>query len=327
MPLPAIRLIAVDLDGTLLSHEGQVGPANRAALLAAERAGITIVIATGRRHTYALKVLHDLGLSPNTILISSNGAVVRTFGNALLERTLMDPAAARWLCAHLGEFRNALVITFDKTLPTGEDARGALVVEELADLHQSISRWMIANEPYILRIEPIEDSLHGDAPIQMMLCGTVARMRAAEALMLQHPGVAPVGDPRATGSISLNRTEYPDRDLSIVDILPAGCSKGAALLRLAAAHGILPDETMALGDNWNDLSMLEIAAMPVLMGNAPADLLAMAAERQWLVSAPHFADGVAEAIATILPESPPESAAETLDGRSAQGPELVGLKR
>ena len=327
MPLPTIRLIAVDLDGTLLSHEGQVGPANRAALLAAERAGITLVIATGRRHTYARKVLQDLGLSPDTILISSNGAVVRTFDSALLERTLMDPAAARWLCAHLGEFRNALVITFDRTLPTGEDARGALVVEELADLHNSIGRWMIVNEPYILRMQPIEDSLHGEAPIQMMLCGTVARMRAAEALMLEHPGVAPVGDPRDTGSISLNRTEYPDRDLSIVDILPAGCSKGAAILRLAASRGIPQGEIMALGDNWNDLSMLEIAGSPVLMGNAPADLLAMAAERQWLISAPHFADGVAEAIAAILPEMAPESARETLHGKSTQGSELVGLER
>lgn len=327
MPHPAIRLIAVDLDGTLLSHEGRVGPANRAALLAAERAGITVVIATGRRHTYALNVLHDLGLSPDTILISSNGAVVRTFRSALLERTLMDPAAARWLCAHLGEFRNALVITFDKTLSTGEDARGSLVVEELADLHNSISRWMIANEPYLLRVEPIEDSLHGEAPIQMMLCGTVARMRAAEALMLQHPGVAPVGDPRATGTISLNRTEYPERDLSIVDILPAGCSKGAAILRLAASRGIIEGEIMAIGDNWNDLSMLEIAALPVLMGNAPADLLAMAEERQWLISAAHHADGVAEAIATVLPEIASEPAPGTIERESQAGPELVGLKR
>ena len=325
MPLPRIRLIAVDLDGTLLSHEGKVGPANRAALLAAERAGITIAIATGRRHTYALNVLRDLGLSPDTILISSNGAVVRTFGSRLVERTLMEPATARWLCGHLGEFRNALVITFDKTLPTGEDARGSLVVEELADLHNSISRWMIANEPYILRIEPIEDALNGDTPIQMMVCGTVERMRAAEALMLEHPDVAPVGDTRSTGKISLNRTEYPERDLSIVDILPAGCSKGTAILRLVASRGIPQGEIMAIGDNWNDLSMLEIAGLPVLMGNAPDDLLAMAAQRNWLVSGPHHADGVAEAIDTILPEPSSDPLTEAPEKRSKDETELITL--
>ena len=327
MSLPKIRLIAVDLDGTLLSHEGQVGPANRAALLAAERAGITVVIATGRRHTYALHVLHELGLSSGTILISSNGAVVRNFASELIERTLMEPDVARWLCGHLGEYRNALVITFDKTLPSGEDSRGSLVVEELADLHNSIGRWMITNEPYILRVDPIEDSLNGDAPIQMMVCGGVTRMRAAEALMLEHPEVAPVGDTRSTGKISLNRTEYPERDLSIVDILPAGCSKGAAILRLAASRGIPASQIMAIGDNWNDLSMLEIAGLPVLMGNAPDDLLAMAAERNWLISAPHHADGVAEAIGAILPELGSATLIESPEKRSRTEPELIILKK
>ena len=327
MPFPHIRLIAVDLDGTLLSHDGQVGSANRAALIAAERAGIAIAIATGRRHTCALNVVRELGLKMETTLISSNGAVVRTFGSELVERTLMEPASARWLCGHLGEFRNALVITFDKTVPGGGDARGSLVVEELADLHNSIGRWMQTNEPYVLRVEPIEDCLQGEAPIQMMVCGTVARMRAAETLMLEHPDVAPVGDTRSTGKISLNRTEYPERDLSIVDILPAGCSKGAAILRLAASNGISADQIMAIGDNWNDLSMLEIAGLPVLMGNAPEDLLAMALERNWLISAPHHADGVAEAIAAILPELASETIIETREKTSAERPELIILQK
>ena len=100
--------------------------------------------------------------------------------------------------------------------------------------------------------------------------------------------------------ISLNRTEYPERDLSIVDILPAGCAKGAALLRLASAHNIAASEIMAIGDNWNDLSMLEIAGHPVLMGNAPEDLKQIAAQRNWHVTSHHLEDGVAAAIEAIL---------------------------
>jgi len=300
-----VRMIAVDLDGTLLGADGRVGARNLEALLAAEEAGIYVAIATGRRHCYALRVLRGLGLKDDTLLVSSNGAVVREFGSGLIERTLMETSTAEWLCGHLGEFRNALVVTFDRVQPDGEDTRGALVVEEFDDLHGSIGNWMRNNERYIAQVRPIEDCLRAEAPIQMMLCGTVERMRRAEAWMVGHPLVAGVGQVKDGAGISLNRTEYPERDLSIVDILPAGCSKGAALVRLAAARGFGADQIMAVGDNWNDLSMLEVAGFPVLMGNAPADLQAMAVERGWVTTCGHNADGVAEAVYRALPELVP----------------------
>ena len=112
-----IRMIALDLDGTLLGADGRVSARNLAALMAAEEAGIYVAIATGRRHCYALHVLRGLGLADETILVSSNGAVVRDFASALIERTLMETATAEWLCGHLGEFRNALVVTFDRVQP------------------------------------------------------------------------------------------------------------------------------------------------------------------------------------------------------------------
>ena len=301
------QLIALDLDGTLLNPEGKISPRNLATLVAAEAAGITVVIATGRRHFYALKVLGDLPLRPETVLISSNGAVVRTFASTLIERTHLLPAAARWLVQHLGEYRNALVLTFDRTVSegpkAGEDMRGALVIEHLPTLTRSIGLWMQSNEPYIQVVDPIEQCLsEQDPPIQAMLCGTVERMRLAEQHLLLDPQVAAVGEQRSGGTIQLNRTEYPERDLSIVDILPAGCSKGAAILRLAASIGIPQSAIMCIGDNWNDLSMLEIAGHPVLMGNAPADLQQLAAQKSWPLTASHTEDGVAEAIERACPQ-------------------------
>ena len=68
-------------------------------------------------------------------LISSNGTVMRTIGS---EADGADAAAedgARWLCAHVEEFRNSLVMTFDKVGPDGEDTRGSLVVEQMEELH------------------------------------------------------------------------------------------------------------------------------------------------------------------------------------------------
>jgi hypothetical protein len=163
---------------------------------------------------------------------------------------------------------------------------------------------MTANAPYIQRVVPIERALEGDAPIQMMLCGTVERMRRAEDRLLEHPGVSAVGiTPEASRpgvQVALSRTEYPARDLSIVDILPAGCSKGAALLRLAKSWGVRPEEMMAIGDNWNDVSMLEVAGRAMLMENAPEDLKTVAVERGWMIGGHHDADGVAEAIEAAL---------------------------
>jgi hypothetical protein len=163
---------------------------------------------------------------------------------------------------------------------------------------------MAANEPYISHVAPIERALEGEAPIQMMICGTIERMRTAEVRLLEHPGVCAVGaDSDPDAEIALHRTEYPERNLSIVDILPAGCSKGAALLRLAARRGLGAEEILAIGDNWNDLSMLEMAGRRVLMGNAPEDLKREAAERGWAVGRRHDEDGVAEAIEAIMAEA------------------------
>ena len=321
---PDVRMIAIDIDGTLLGPDGKVSPRNLAALQAAETAGVEIVIATGRRHCYAMRILRPLGLNGQNVLISSNGTVTRTLGSASdspvylpsvpIERTFLSRETSLWLCRHLAEYRNALVLTFDKTGPDGEDARGALVVEQLEELHSSIGKWMEANEPYIAHVVPIEDSLQNEVPIQAMLCGTIERMRRAEACLLEHPGVRASGsaspetvldgqlspDPLAIHHLALHRTEYPERDLSILDILPAGCSKGSALLRLAASRGLTAAQTMAIGDNWNDLPMLEVAGYAVLMGNAPEDLKALARQRGWTIAPPNSADGVAETVESAL---------------------------
>jgi hydroxymethylpyrimidine pyrophosphatase-like HAD family hydrolase len=312
-------MVAVDVDGTLLGAEGRVSARNVAALKAAERAGVEVVIATGRRHSYAMKVLRGLDLGEENGLISSNGAVVRTLGARLLKRTLLEQRTAEWLCGHMGEFRRALLVTFDRVQADGEDTRGALVVEEMDDLRGSIGKWMAANEPYIETVIPMEEALGREGMIQMMLCGTIERMRGAEALLMGDPKVVGVGlsplrksEVRREGAelvkpgaqveaeAALHRTEYPERDLSIVDILPAGCSKGRALLELARQRGVEREEILAIGDNWNDVSMLEAAGSAVLMANAPEDLKEVARGRGWGVGAHHLEDGVAQAVEAAL---------------------------
>jgi hypothetical protein len=225
----------------------------------------------------------------------------------LIERTRLPGTTARWLCGYLGEFRGSLVMTFDKVGPDGEDPRGAMVVEKLEELQGSIARWMVVNEPYIAHVVPIERALEGEDPIQMMVCGTMERMGRAWARLLEHPKVSAAGvegkELVEDAEVTLQRTEYPERDLCIVDILPAGCSKGSALRRLAARRGIRMEEILAIGDNWNDMSMLESAGRAVLMANAPQELRERAAQMGWSVGRRFNEDGVAVAIEAALEEA------------------------
>jgi hydroxymethylpyrimidine pyrophosphatase-like HAD family hydrolase len=171
--MPGTRLIAIDMDGTLLHSDGHVSERNLAAIRAAEAQGVEVVIATGRRHCYAMRVLRELDRPAHTALVSSNGTVIRTLGSELLHREHMPLETARWLCEHVTDFRGTLVLTFDKVRADGEDDRGSLVCERLDELSASIGRWIDANEPYFEQVSPIEHALDDAAPIQMMLCGPI----------------------------------------------------------------------------------------------------------------------------------------------------------
>ena len=295
------RLIAIDLDGTLLNSDGRVSARNLAALRLAESSGAEIVIATGRRHGYAMRVLRQLNLQQDNLVVSSNGTVIRTIGSELLHHSHMSLETARWLCTHVAAFRNTLVLTFDKVGPNGEDSRGALVCEQMDELHASIGRWMLSNEPYIAHVQHLEDALHAEPPIQMMLCGPIARMAEAEARLVEHPLVTPVGEKESPDArIALHRTIYPGKDLCIVDILPAGSSKASAISRVAALRGIPMHNVLAIGDNWNDAPMLLHAGQAVIMANAPADLHALGRKNGWTVAPSNDEDGVAVAIENAL---------------------------
>jgi Cof subfamily protein (haloacid dehalogenase superfamily) len=296
-----VRLIAIDMDGTLLGSNGRVSERNLAALRLAHEQGVEVVIATGRRHSYAMGPLRGAGLCAANALISSNGTVIRSVGAELVHRSHMPIETARWLCEHARAFRSTMVMTFDAVDEDGEERQGALVCEADHELDANINRWMQANARYLLHVERLEDALESDAPIQMMLCGTVERMREAEAALTAYPQVAaPGAEATAETRITLHRTEYPEQDLSILDILPAGISKASALEKVAALRGLKSDEIMAIGDNWNDVPMLEFAGHPVVMDNAPEELRDRAAAEGWEVAPSNDEDGVAVVIEAAL---------------------------
>ena len=278
---PSIRLLATDIDGTLLNPQFQVSDGDLAALRRAHAAGIEIVLVTGRRHTFALPIAQKLGFA--LWLISSNGAVTRSLAGQTFHCDLMPAATCRRLVAAMQEFRGNTVLTFDK------ESKGAIVLEHMNELGSSIRRWLEKNMEYIQFVVPIEDALVSD-PVQAMFCGTMPRMREA----LTALDAAGMGK-----AVTVLRTEYPDRDLSMIDVLTAGCSKGHALERWATHRGYRREEVMAVGDNHNDIEMLEFAGHPVIMGNACAELRS----RGWTVTRGNDDCGIAAAVELALGET------------------------
>lgn len=274
----SIRLLATDIDGTLLNPQFQISEGDLAALRRAHAAGMEIVLVTGRRHTFALPIAQQLGF--DLWLISSNGAVTRSLSGETFHRDLMPAEICRQLCEAMILFRGNTVLTFDK------EVKGAIVLEHLDEIGASIRRWLEKNMEFIEFVVPIERALVSD-PVQAMFCGTMARMSLAlEAL-------------KGTGlmdKITVLRTEYPVRDLSMIDVLNRGCSKGHALERWARHRGFHRDEVMAVGDNHNDVEMLEFAGHPVIMGNACEELRA----RGWRVTLGNEACGVAAALEEVM---------------------------
>jgi Cof subfamily protein (haloacid dehalogenase superfamily) len=281
-----IRLVAIDMDGTLLPTFAQAMTARTAAALrAAQQAGITVAIATGRRSAYTAPLLDGLGLRADTPLITSNGAVIRTLGGEAIDCAHMEARVARGLCGLLRGF-GALVFTFDRP------GRGELVLEDLELTQGRISLWVESNRHAIEVVNPLEDALpDGEDPIQGMVTGTLSRMKEAELVLKASEWSSCCG---------CFRTEYPARNLSILDLMPPGVSKGSALEQLAGRLGVDRKETMAIGDNWNDVDMLEWAGQGVVMGNAARELRTMAKMRGWKQAPHNDQDGVAHELETAV---------------------------
>jgi hypothetical protein len=283
---PPVRLVAIDMDGTLLPAATQkISQRNAQALRAVQGAGVTVAIATGRRAAYTTPLLEDLGLRADTPLITSNGAVLCTLGGQTIDRCHMNARVARGLCSVLRPF-GAVVFTFDRP------GRRELVIEDLEKANGRFALWVEANRNAIEVVKPLEKALvDGDDPIQGMAAGTMDQMRQAEKAL---------NTSEWRKDCDCVRTEYPARDLSILDLLPRGVSKGWALEQLAGRLGVDRKETMAIGDNWNDVGMLEWAGQGVMMANAAPELRAMGRTRGWKQAPSNNHDGVAVVLEAAL---------------------------
>src|SRR6202451_3117355 len=131
---PPIRLLAADIDGTLLNAEFHISDVDLAALRRAHREGVEVILVTGRRHKFAMPIAEMLGF--DLWLISSNGAITRSLSGETFHRDMLRAATCRELCATMRDFRGNTVLTFDL------EGKGAIVLEHMRDLTGGIRRWL-----------------------------------------------------------------------------------------------------------------------------------------------------------------------------------------
>jgi Cof subfamily protein (haloacid dehalogenase superfamily) len=269
-----VRLIALDIDGTLLDSRWQVPEANRHAIAEAARRGMEVALVTGRRYDFAMPIARQLN-APLTMIVS-NGALIRSQdGHTHLRHLLPQRVAARVL--HLTKpWREGAAVIFDRP------KENQLMLERLDPDDSLRYAYYSRNKEFIGFANPLETCLTED-PIQVMLSGKVAAMRGAERALRS----APIAQ-----EFALAVTMYEHRDFAMIDVLNPVCSKGSSLKEWAVLRGFSREEVMAIGDNHNDLEMLTFAGIPVVMGNSVPQLKAFG----WHETSTNDENGVAHAI-------------------------------
>ncbi|MBI3669332.1 MAG: HAD family phosphatase [Acidobacteria bacterium] len=269
-----MRLIAIDIDGTLLDSRWHLPEANRKAIVEASGRGIEVALVTGRRFDFALPIARQLDCSLTLIL--NNGALIKSKDGATLLRHLLARDVARALLEATMEFRAGAAVVFDRP------RENQVIYDQMDWEDPGRKSYFERNREFIAQVVPLEACLTED-PIQVMYSGPVDRMREVATTLRAMP---------SADRFAVVMTEYEARNFSLVDVLHPACSKGAALAEWATLRGLERKDVMAIGDNLNDREMLEYAGLPVVMGNSVPELKRLG----WRVTLSNDQNGVAAAI-------------------------------
>ena len=273
----AIKLIAMDIDGTLLDSRSGLPPENARAIAEAANRGIEIVIVTGRRFHSARAIASKL---PCTVeLITSNGALVKSLSGETHLRSLLPVAAARLVLDATPDFRSFCGVIFDRP------RENQLIFEHIDWEARFMGPYLSRHPDHVAEVAPLTACLDSEDPVEILFIAECETIRRVIRKLENH---------QESQAYSLSLTEYARADASMLDVLNRGVTKGAALAEWARRRGIMREEVMAIGDNWNDREMLDYAGLPVIMGNSPDELKSFG----WKTTRSNDECGVAEAIRT-----------------------------
>lgn len=278
-----IRLIALDLDGTLLDSRGELPERNRAAISEARSRGVAVALVTGRRFRDARPLALELGL--DVPVVAHNGALTKHARTLETVSAVLMPVEAARAVVTVGRARGADALVSDDHL-----GAGLLVYDHISEGNTALAKYIawsrrVVGEDAaqaIRRVPSLDEYLDHD-PLHVAFSGGCAAMESLAETMRRELGE----------SVRLLLTLYPKTDFALLDVLHPEASKGAGLAAVAAEQGLGREEVMAVGDNFNDVEMLEYAGTGVLMGNADS---ALRERYDFHTTAPNDEAGVAEAI-------------------------------
>lgn len=259
-----IKLLALDLDGTLLNSRGEIPEKNLEAIQQAEAHGVLVTIATGRRFRDALPVARLINL--NAPLICHNGALIKYVD------TLENVAVSLLAREIVGEIlRVGKEFGGDALLSADPHGKGVLLYDRISAENIPLQRYVEwskrlhgaeAEEAvhHVENLESINDELE---TVHISFSGACLPMADLQKVL----------EDELQDSVNILATIYPHLDFTLIDILPSDASKGIGVEKLALMNKLSAEDVMTIGDNFNDLEMLEYAGTAVVMGNASPELL------------------------------------------------------
>lgn len=284
-----IKLLALDLDGTTLNSNGEISDANRNAIRAAEECGVLVTIATGRRFRDARPLGLDLEL--NAPLVTHNGALLKY---AASEETVA--------CSLLSTENSLEIVRVgkdyggDALVSTDPHGRGTLLYDRVSEHNLPLKKYLRWSETLhggligrqgVEHVPQLEDILHEHEIVHISFSGGCDAMSSMLSVL----------DRKLRNTVTILPTVYPQLDFTLIDILPPDASKGHGVAKLVELNGLAPENVMTVGDNFNDLEMLEYAGTAVVMGNADPQLLERA---EFYTTLGNDESGVAAAIERFI---------------------------
>jgi len=260
------RLIAIDVDDTLLTDDLEVTEGTKRALAAAVAQGCVVTLATGRMYPSAVKIATPLGL--NVPIITYQGALIKNLidGEVLYERPVPEDVALE-------------VVAFaeEKGLHLQAYENDRLIALEDNDKAKAYSA--LTNVPYEVQSD----------------FRAIAKRGTTKLLMIDEPEALDALIPELRDRLGA-RAHVTKSKPHYLEVVHPEATKGHALLHLAAHYGIPREETIAVGDSWNDHEMIESAGLGVAMGNAVESLKAVAD----YVTATNNEEGVREVVEKFI---------------------------
>ena len=274
------RLLALDVDGTLVTSGNRVSDATREALVRVRDAGVEIAICTGRRYRTTFVAIDALGLPAAAVCLG--GALVKERDGATLDARALTPAEFRAIAGRVRAHGLVAVAQRDSHAGGGAD----FLIDGSLPWDSNSRAYFLHNEAHAeWRAE-----LAAEERDDVLVVGAFGEPEPLHALA---DAIAAEGEGRFTARVmpgpAFEGGHY-------CEILPSEVCKWRGLSALAARRGVSPDQICAVGDGVNDLSMVEAAGLGVAMGNANARLLEVA---DW-VTGRHDEDGLVAVAERIL---------------------------